>query len=483
MRSGVAAAIVAVTPACAQVFGLDETAKDPEIGVSLSMVRRSIGATVVTAPEDLSGRVATYLVPDEADPTGLARVVADQPAADMWVADIKRAPVQFDLPDFPEPVARQLDFPSQAIVGLHSVLEHPNPTPGDPEALLTVSVTLDAPYAGEGLQLFTLGSWNVRGLEAPPLGELTVAPAPFTFGSMASLTGRPHEALTTDDAVLALRHVGNVLTGVAEIPAFAQTGNDTLTGTMVPVAADQLLDVVVDQAEVATRYTAVRPAMGNLGMQWALHAAPGHASGEDRGPVLHAAGVGLVDPPGIQVSYGNPFAAAKDWRTVLTWFTQETRSFTPAAQGLPVTLFAQMFEKHEPSPALALKLPAGLPELISIGDLPLSIDGLAIPAPARAVTASFVVSPAANTLYQLQVLDLVPNAAETALELKVVYSTAGGAPRFTLPPEVFVPGHSYTLRAISVAGGHPGLADGDLSQRQLPVAVAFMDSGVFTVMP
>jgi hypothetical protein len=483
VRIGIVAGITVVS-GCAQLFGLDETDKDPDFGVSLAWQRNSIGATVVAAPQDLTGRTATYLVADDAEPTGLARVIADQPAADLWTADLRGLPaVQFDLPDFPAPLARQFEFASKDVVGLFNVFEHPNPTPGDPNAMLTVQVALEAPYNNEGLQLFTLGSWNLRGLEPPLVGSLAIAPPPFTFGSMSSLTGRPHEALTTADAVVALRYVGNDLTGFAEIPAFNQTATDTLVGTMAPNPKDQMLDIRVDQANVAQRYTAVRPAMANLSMSWSLRAAPGYATANDLGPLLNAAGVGPADPTSITVPFGNPFAATHDWKTTLRWATQQSRTTVPPGQTLPVTLLARMEEVHLPSPALELKLPAGLPELISFDATPLSIDGIAIPTPTRAVRISFVTNPAANTFYQVQLLDLVPNMAMTELDRVVVYAVAGSEPRFTLPPEVFVTGHYYAIRAISVQGGHPGIADGDLTQRELPFAQAFMDSGVFQVTP
>jgi hypothetical protein len=300
---------------------------------------------------------------------------------------------------------------------------------------------------------------------------------------MQSLTGRPHELLTTDDALVALRYIGNDLTGFAEIPPFAQTGNDMLVGTMAPNPHDQMLDIRIDQAKIAQRYAAVRPAMANLSMQWSLRAAPGYATANDLGPLLHAAGVAAMDPTTITVPFGNPFLPTHDWKTVLRWQTQQTRTVVPPGQALPVTLFAQMTELHFPSPALELTLPAGLPELISFDATPLSVDGLTIATPARAVTVSFVTNPATNTLYQLHVLDLVPNMAMTELERRLVYATGGTQPSFTLPPEVFVPGHYYSLRAVVIQGGHPGIANGDLTQRDLPFAQALMDSGVFQVTP
>ena len=62
-------------------------------------------------------------------------------------------------------------------------------------------------------------------------------------------------------------------------------------------------------------------------------------------------------------------------------------------------------------------------------------------------------------------------------------SASSTAPQFTFPPETFEAGKSYTMRAITVSGGYPRLADGDLTVRTLPVAVGYMDCAVFTISP
>jgi hypothetical protein len=81
----------------------------------------------------------------------------------------------------------------------------------------------------------------------------------------------------------------------------------------------------------------------------------------------------------------------------------------------------------------------------------------------------------------MQVFELVPNAVGTALEHRLVIGASATRNQFTFPPETFEAGKFYTLRAITVNGGYPRLADGDLTVRTLPVAVGYMDSGVFTV--
>jgi hypothetical protein len=69
-----------------------------------------------------------------------------------------------------------------------------------------------------------------------------------------------------------------------------------------------------------------------------------------------------------------------------------------------------------------------------------------------------------------------------ALVSKRVVLATGVRPELVLPPELFEVGKTYHLRASVTLGGYPALADGDLTERELPVAIASMDSGVFMVV-
>jgi hypothetical protein len=142
-----------------------------------------------------------------------------------------------------------------------------------------------------------------------------------------------------------------------------------------------------------------------------------------------------------------------------------------------------MSERAVLAPGLEMKLPAGLPSKIAIGAVSLETDGAMLPRPTRAVEVTFMTDVPTNTLYQLQLLKLVPNAGNTALVTELKLSAAGAAPRFVLPPDLFEPNALYTLRAGAVQGGFPGIATADLTQRELPLASAFLDSGVVLVMP
>jgi hypothetical protein len=487
----VCAVCVASSASCAQLAGIDETTKDPG-AVELSFQRLSIGATIVTAPLDLTGQTASWVVDDAAEPTGLRSVAGAASADGTWTAEIgaeaAAAPrVEFTLPELPQPIRRRFDFPNRTVLGVFGVFEHPNPKPADMTETITLQMQYEAgAFAGEGIQVFTLGSWNIRGIaEVPAVGVPQIGPVALAYSSFGSLVGRPLEKLTASDAVLVLRYQAgtNNLTGVYEQPPFDQSGTDVVMGTFSTVAHDQTLDATIDLVDLNRRYGTVRPAVVvPPSMVWTRRAAPGFQSGNDLGPLLQAAVPAATDTK-IAASYGNPFTANHDWRTVLTWSTQANRSVVPPGQTLAVTLSAAMLQRAFPSPGLALTLPAGLPQLITLDGTALTSDGQMIRAPTRAVTVTFATDIPLNTFYQLQVFDIVPNMAATALEPRTVFLVAGIEPKFVLPPDLFVVGHNYALRAITVQGGHPRIDQGDLQTRELPFAVSLADSGVFQVMP
>jgi len=185
------------------------------------------------------------------------------------------------------------------------------------------------------------------------------------------------------------------------------------------------------------------------------------------------------------VPYGNPFVGTHDWPDVVTWSTSASRTYTPPALGLPVTASTGLYQLASPAAGLTLDLPAGLPITITMGGTALTTDGATMTVdPNKAVPVSFVADVADNTLFQLQLFELVPNAPTGATALayqqKLGASSTNG-PNFLLPPELFEVGKVYVLRAVCIQGGFPTIATGDLTNRALPQAVGYMDSAVFTV--
>ncbi len=481
------ACVLLATAGCAQLAGIEETSGLVPDRVSLQVERVSVGASVVRAPLDLTPSTASFLVPDVAVPEGFTRVPADVAAVGLWSAEIAAGTpaVQFTLPDFPTPLQRVLQFDTRAHKQAFAVYEHPSPQPAPAGAMLTVSATLPTAYVtGQSFQFWSVGTWNARGFVAAELplvdmGLTVLGPVSFAFTSTNKQTGRDHERITASDAVLLIRYTGNRLTGVLEAAPFEQTGDDTISGAMTGVAAAETVTADLQPMLVAGRYAPLRPAMGVPAMSWSVTAAPGVDQAAFRGISLNAAVVDAADPP-LSTLYGNPFVA-KGWRSVVLWATSASRTVTPLGQTLPVTLRSELFTYIEPTPAMVLDLPAALPELITINGVPLSSDGLSVPKPTQA-NVSFIAN-GIGTVFQVQLYELVPNMANTALTYRFVIEATGPTKELSLPPDVFVPGKLYTLRAVTYAGSFPGFANGDLSVRSLPVSVGYHDSGVFTVAP
>jgi len=483
------ACVLAATTGCAQLAGIDETTGlIPPERVSLQFERVSIGATVVRAPQDLSANTASFLVADDAVAEGFTRVPAELADVNLWSAEIPEGtpPVQFDLPEVGVPWQRVWQFPNRNLLGVFGVYEHPSPELAPTAAMLTVRVTLPTAYVtGQSFQFSSIGTWNARNFAAMELpvvdtGITTIGPVSFAFSSTSKLPGREHEKITPADAVLVLRYTGSRLTGVMEAAPFEQTGTDTIMGAMTAVPADSMLDANLQPGQVAARYTPLRPAMSVPAMSWALIAAPGVDHAATRGVTLHSGAVLAADPP-LMVPFGNPFVA-KGWRSLFLFSTGASRTFTPAGQMLPATLRSELFTYTEPTAGMTMTLPAGLPELITIDGMPLSTDGLAIPKPTRQATVSFIAG-GSSSLYAIQLYELVPNMAGTALEYRPVVEAFGPTKELLLPPEFLVPGKHYTLRAVTYSGSFPNAADGDLATRSFPLSVGFHDSGVFTVNP
>jgi hypothetical protein len=486
-------AAIAPSAGCAQIFGIENTNDDGLAGSSLKVKRLSIGKMVTTAPLDLTGLDATYLV--ESESAGDFEPVPAQNAGDgTWSSTLRDPnPVLFTLPDVPKPVQRMFSFPYRTLSIAYPVLEHADGSPAPAGATLGVMVDLDRPYvAADRFQVYTVGSWTSRPL--PPGEILQMADGlavqvstlqPYLFASSSNVSGRPQlDRLTVDDAVLVLRYAGSALNGVAEAEPFNQMGTDTVVATgpraMTAVAQDQTLDVKFETM-LTSRYTAVRPAVTGLSMTWTLVAAPGYRYASDAGPVLHG---GSLTPAnaGLAITYGNPFVG-REWKTIFTLKTSQNRVYTPAGTMTSVTLFAGMEQYIEPSPGYVLRLEAGLPVLISFDDRQLTVDGQMIPQPTKYVRVTFSADLSNNTLYSLQVYELRPNMSGTALELHLVFAAASDAPAFDVPPTVFEVGKSYTLRAITTLGGYPAIGSGDLSVRELPLSQSYLDSAVFTVTP
>lgn len=474
--------LLAGTTGCAQLAGLDETsAIDP---ANLTLDRLSIGANLLRTPQDLSGLTAVYLVEDGASPDGLARYDADLTGPNTWSSPVytESTHVMFTVGDgFP----RIWALPSRHITALVGALEHPNPTPAPAAAMITVQAELPTPVTQtERFELYTVGVWNRAPIAAPLVGATTLGPTRYPYDSSIALTGRSLEKITVDDAPVVLRYDGNALTAFLEATRFEQSGDDTISGPLTPVVADQMLDVTVDPMAPTSRLASLQPAMTAFSMSWALRASPGAEVSVAHGPQLHGAAIAPTSPPQVSVAYGNPFVA-RGWTTTLEVATGAARVYTDAASA-SVTLDAAIVQLVDPgaiTPGATLDPPVGVPEVVSIDDVALTTDGMQIARPTFAVNVTFTTSTPDNTVYELTLFEHTLDMAGTGYTRRPVVSAAGIAPSFVLPPELFEPGKQYNLRATVIAGGYPNITEGDLTSRPLPFTYAFADSAVFTVTP
>lgn len=451
-----------------------------EVRVRRSVEHVSVGTQLVRSPEDLSSLEATFLQTNPTIMGGTLRIPAEHRDATSWSAVLDGPlPLQFFLPDYPMPIARILDLPQLDVTTLFFVLEHPQPQLAPSAATFLLNVGLDHPVAaGETFAMYTVGSWNYA--PVPATTGATMLGTTIQHAAMASLSGRPHEAITREDAAFVLRASNNVLTGLFAAAPFDQTGTDTLAGAMVPVVADQMLDTSLDRDAAATRLLGASPAVGNVTTTWSVTAAPGATIASSSGPIL-AAGTLAAGTKILNAPYGNPFAT-RNWPATLFW--QASGNRTVMTSTLPVTAFAGIYEYSLAAAGGSSTLAAGLPQALTFGGTPLSTDNQVFPLPTQPVEVEFLTDrPDSSTLYSLSLYELIPNVQNTALTYRPVVSLTALEPRFMLPADLFNPDKLYILRAGATAGGYePGaLARGALNARALPFAAGYLDGGVFQI--
>jgi len=472
---------------CAQIAGIDETSGPaPVDSATLALDRYSIGAMVLQEPLELAALSATYLVPDAADPTIFERVPADELIPGTWAADIKTGTpsVMFTLPDKPEPYFRIFQGVGRNLRSLFQIAEHANPTPPDPGSTIAVNLTLNDAWAvaTDTLTFYVVGAWAERPFGADaPVDTATTHAVSIDYTTATSLNGQPLARISPDDVPLFLEYQGPNLVSSYEATGFSQTGADTIAGTMLTVARDQTIAAApVAPMTVQTRFSQGRPSVGGFAMSWRITAAPGAAAGQMIGPRLTSGAIALADTQ-IDATYGNPFLATRGWESTFLIAASSTRGWT-SPETLPLTLSASLTHVT-PAGALSTELPAPLPIAVSIAANPLATDGLDVMLDlSKGVPVSVLTENRPADLYQIQLLEVVPNADVSALvtvpRLLVTMATKGD---FIIPPELLVLDHRYVIRAMCIAGGYPALATGDLAMRQLPHSVSSYDSGVFTV--
>jgi hypothetical protein len=354
---------------CAQLFGLDTTTAPPDASYAASVhaeiVLELIGTTSIDTLDDpaVTHDQVAFIVNDA---TGYHSVPAIAGTAGAW-----SAPIADGNPIVDYTIAGQRHLaivPARDFKLTYLTLGHPNPQPPPDGSVLDLAITVTSGLAGggaEALSLMTVGAWSQQAIPDPPMptsalgGELMYTPNTAVGGPLAKIT-------PADTVVVFRRRVvpgnGTPLDGTFQT-TLDQTGTDTLTGSLDDTPVDKMINVTIAPNVLATRYTAVRPAVGTLAMGWSCLAAPGARRGVVAGPTLNDGGIAISDTS-IVSAYGNPFAAL-GWSELLFYNTYESRTvMLPGGQAIGFDAGLQSIV--QPSAGLVLDMPAGLPESISL---------------------------------------------------------------------------------------------------------------------
>jgi hypothetical protein len=464
---------------CAQILGLDTTTGPnidaPGPGAHVTITHESIGATVVDAPA--SNATVSFLISDGAG--SYRSVPATATTAGQWEGDI---PTGNPLVDIKVDGARYLwSFPTRDLHMVSAALEHPNPMPAPVPATLTLNIGVATTAGAESFTLYTVGAWSAQGLDDPPMVATLTQAVDYT---MSTPIGAPLAKLTPADAVLVYRRrpggigvAGNPLDGVFQT-SLAQTGDDTLTGTLNDTAVDKQLDATLMPSVLATRYTAVRPAVAGLAMGVAVVAAPGFSRGNVNGPTLNDLGIAMTDTA-IHLPYGNPFASL-GWNELVYFNSYEARTVMVGMTAM--TRYAGEQSFVAPGPNLVFDWPAGLPETISLAGTPLTTDNMMVMVdPTKYLPVTIVSDKQTNTAITIDLYEVTTDTMGVIATPFVIDLASTDPTALVLPPGVLVAGHTYFFRAITHQGGFPNIATGDLATAAPPFNVGYNDSGVFTV--
>ena len=477
-------AVVLASAGCAQILGIDETSGGGSTR-TLEIVGIFDGGSLVMQPLDLSAETASWFVRDAGDPMTLD-TFSGTPSTSFsgWSAAVTgSAPmIELTLPDVPTPYTHFIELPDSddhAIVG-EFYYGHPSPQDPPPDATFDVTITPPSAVAvGESFEIYAIGAWTEYTLTATdaPVTATTIGPLTLPYSNFTAVTPAPSVQIDSSDVVVVLRYLGGVITGLLTVPSFEQSdAAQPITGAMTAVTADQTFTATIDASADEARFDALRPAMTDFMPSWSVNAAPGAMATSGAGPLLASGTLTMADTS-FTSTYANPFTA-QGWPTLVAYEAVEYRQYT--AGGVPLGLVAGLYTYTDASAGQTLDLPAGLPELVTIDQMPLSTDGMTITLPAdQPVDISFVADRQTNTSYQIEMDEIIVTGA--TLTRTPVFIAKAVQPDVTIPASQFVAGHTYVLRAVCISGGYTNIAAGDLSSTALPISIGYFDSGVFTV--
>jgi hypothetical protein len=467
---------------CAQLFGLDVTTSTPDANpdeVSLAVQRVSVGSTVVKAPEDMTGQMATFYADDGTGTPGIL-VPPNKFTAPITMGT---PPVVFSVPG--DTILRYFAS-SRAQTVNHVAFERPGMVQAADTSKITVGITLPSAYvSGEAFNVVAIGPWTQHPLAAaelplPDMGLAAISTPAIDyvtgFGSLVSSMTRAK--ITSADYVVVLRTVGSRLTGYLETQFDQTDGTDTISGTMIAITANRTLNATIDPAAFTARFMAAKPAVAGLSLNYSIAAAPGADVGQTRGIQLVAGGSNPMTDTAVTVSYGNPFDG-HGWKSLVTYSATSQRMTT--FMTAPVTLGATMQTVSDPEQTMAITLPAGLPTTIKANNTELVTDGMDVALDlTKPVTITATIDKPSATYYSVAVSEITVTGMTA--ERTLVISAASTTPTFTLPQMYFQLGHTYVVQFRAHEGGYLNAAGGDFANFTLPHSTSTLDSALFTVV-
>ena len=466
---------------CAQLFGLDVTTSAPDANpdeVSLAVQRVSVGSTVVKAPQDMTGQMATFYADDGA-------------TAGMLIPPNKfTAPVMTGTPPviftLPRDMTPRYFASSRAQTVNHVVFERPGMMPAADTSKITVGITLPSPYvSGEAFNVVAVGPWTQHPLAAgelplPDMGLTTIStPAiDYTTGFSSLISSMTRAKITSTDYVVVLRTVGSRLTGYLETQFDQTDGTDTISGTMSAITANRTLNATFDPAVFMSRFATAKPALTGLSLNYSISASPGADVGQTRGIQLVAGGSNPMTDTSVTVSYGNPFEGHA-WKSVLTYAASSSRTFM--FMTAPVSLGATMQTVSDPEQTTSITLPAALPTAVKANDTELITDGIDVMLDlTKPVTLTATLEKPTATYYSLTLSEITVSGMTPTRT--AVISAASTTPTFQIPQSYFQVGHSYVVQFRAQEGGYLNAAGGDFTTFTLPLSTSTLDSALFTVV-
>lgn len=466
---------------CAQLFGLDVTTSAPDANpneVSLAVQRVSIGSSVVKAPQDMSGQMATFYADDGTTTPGTF-VAPNKFTAPLMTGT---PPVVFTLPV--DTIPRY--FASSRAQSVNAtVFERPGMVPAADTSKITVGITLPSPFvSGETFNIVAIGPWTQHPFapaEPPDMGATSITmPAVDYVAGFSNLIPNvmTRAKITSADYVLVLRTVGSRLTGYVETQLDQTDGTDAISGAMTAVTNNRTLNATIDPAAFTARFAAVQPATMGLSLNYSISAAPGADVGQTRGIQLVAGGSNPMIDTQVTASYGNPFEG-HNWKSMLTYAATASRTFT--FMTAPVSLSATMQTVSDPAQTMAITLPAGLPTTVKANGTALATDGMDVPLDlTKPVVIDATIDKPSATYYSMSLSEITVTGMTAARA--VVISAASTTPAFNLPASYFTVGRTYVVQFRAHEGGYLNAASGDFTSFTLPYSTSTLDSALFTVV-